>query len=139
MPKSFSAQVDDWAKQSEARMLAIAKTATQSVTEEIIKETPVDTGFLRASFTMTTGKALPIITDDRPPSGAATFAPQSYALTINGLKIGETITGAFVADYAPHVEFGANGRAAVRMVGRAVQKWDIFVKDATRRAKAITR
>ena len=137
MVKTFTAQVDVWAKQSTARMEARVKAAIQSTVEDVITNTPVDTGFLRASFTVTTGKSLPIVTDSRPPSdaGKESFAPQPYALTISGIKMGQTVTGAFVAAYAPAVEYGANGRAGVRMVGRAVQKWPAFVKDATRLAK----
>ena len=138
MAETFAAQVEKWARKSEARLLAIQKTAIQSVVEDIVTGTPVDTGFLRASFTVTKGAPIPIDQGAKPVSGQS-YQVQPYALTINGVRSGDVVYGVFSAAYAIHVEFGSNGRAGVRMVGMAVQKWDQHVNEAVRLAKGITR
>ena len=138
MTKTFEAQVTEWARKSEARLNAVAKTAIQSVVEDIVTGTPVDTGFLRASFTVTKGSPTPIGQGVKPVSGQS-YQIQPYALTINSVKSGDTVFGVFAANYATYVEFGANGRAGVRMVGLAVQKWPQYVNEAVRLAKGITR
>lgn len=132
--ESFTASVTDWVRKSESLMKAVAQTAIQTTVEDVIDGTPVATGFLRASFTVTRNKALPVRVGDKPVEGQ-TYQVQPYALTINGMKAGDTVYGNFVADYAIPVEFGARGREGVRMVGLAIQKWGQNVKDAVAEAK----
>lgn len=134
MAESLEATVSAWVRKSEARMKAVAQTAIQTTVEDVLDGTPVNTGFLRASFTVTKNKALPVRVGDKPVEGQ-TYQVQPYVLTINGMKAGDTVYGNFVADYAIPVEFGARGRAGVRMVGLAVQKWGQNVNDAVAEAK----
>ena len=134
MAESFEAQVDEGVKKSQARMEAVQKTAIQTTVEDVIDGTPVDTGFLRASFTVTKNKPLPVRVGAKPVEGQ-TYQVQPFALTIAKIKSGDTIFAQFVADYAIPVEFGARGREGVRMVGLAVQKWAQNVKDAVEEAK----
>lgn len=138
MAKTFEAQVTEWARKSGARLNAVAKTAIQSVVEDIVTGTPVNTGFLRASFTVTKGASIPIDQGVKPVSGQS-YQVQPYALTINSVKSGDTVFGVFAANYATYVEFGASGRAGVRMVGLAVQKWPQHVNEAVKLAKSRVR
>src|SRR5690606_24358320 len=110
--KSFSAAVDEWVMKSRARMLAVFKLSTEYVVEDVISRTPVDTGFLRASLTVSLDGPLPI----RPDAGPARewsggYQPQPYSLQIAGADLGDTIYASFIASYAAHVEYGAQGRA----------------------------
>lgn len=131
---NFAAQVDAWAKQTQQRMEAVFRTSAQKVIENVIELTPVDTGFLRASLTVTTG-AMPTINRSAQPAEGAKYEPQPYALAIAGAQLGQTISAGFVASYAAHVEYGANGRAGRGMVRLAAQNWPQHVAEATREVK----
>lgn len=136
MPQqSFSAAVDAWVLKSRARLLAVFRTAAQYVIEDVITRTPVDTGYLRASLTVTLDGPLPIRPDAKP-AGAGTYQPQPYALSIAGADLGDTVFASFVASYAQHVEYGARGRAGAGMVRLAAQAWPQHVTRAVAEAKA---
>jgi hypothetical protein len=132
MPQqSFSASVDAWVRETQQRMDAVVKTAAQAVVEDVIQRTPVDTGYLRASFTVTTNAPLPM----RGKQGDG-YTAQPYSLAISGMKPGQSIFGTFVANYAAHVEYGARGRPGRGMVRLAAQAWPAHVTRAVAAAKA---
>lgn len=133
MSKSFTAQIDEWTRKTEARMLAVFRTAAQYVIEDVRDRTPVDTGFLRSSWTVSLDGPLPMRSTN--PGGSA-FQPQSYSLQIAGADLGSTIYASFVANYAGHVEYGSQGRAGVGMVRLAAQAWPQHVAKAVAEAKA---
>jgi hypothetical protein len=132
MPQqSFSAAVDAWVLKSRQRLEAVLKTSAQFVIEDVVLRTPVDTGYLRASFTISFDGPLPM----RGSQGDGYTAPP-YSLAIAGAGLGDTIYASFVANYAAHVEYGARGRAGVGMVRLAAQSWDQHVARAVAAAKA---
>ena len=112
-------------------MTAVFKLSAQYVIEDVIYRTPVDTGYLRASLTVSLDGPLPL----RGKQGDG-YKAEPYALVIAKAKLGETITASFVANYAGHVEYGANGRAGVGMVRLAAQAWPAHVSRAVTGAKA---
>lgn len=128
---SFSAAIDEWVRKTEQRTEAVFKTAAQYVVEDVILRTPVDTGYLRASLTVTLDGPLPM----RGTQGDG-YQAQPYSLAIAGAELGDTIHASFVANYAGHVEYGARGRAPRRMVGLAAQGWQAHVDRAVAEAKA---
>ncbi|HEV7253876.1 MAG TPA: HK97 gp10 family phage protein [Mesorhizobium sp.] len=132
---NFAAQVDAWVRETEVRMLAVFRTAAQFVVEDVLDRTPVDTGYLRASLTVTTTGPLPIRENAQPAEGQ-TYTVQPYALSIAGAEIGDTVFASFVAGYAGHVEYGAKGRAGRAMVRLAAQNWPVHVDRAVAAAKA---
>lgn len=132
---SFAAQVDAWVRETEARMLAVFRTAAEYVVEDVLDRTPIDTGYLRASLTVTTTGPLPIRANARPVEGQ-TYNVQPYALSIAGAELGDTVYASFVASYAAHVEYGARGRAGRAMVRLAAQNWPVHVDRAVAAAKA---
>lgn len=133
--KSFSAAVDEWVMKSRARMLAVFRLSAEYVIEDVIVRTPVDTGFLRASLTVSLDGPLPIRPDAKP-TGTRTYQPQPYSLQIAGADLGDTIYASFVASYSAHVEYGARGRAGAGMVRLAAQAWPQHVARAVSEAKA---
>lgn len=134
MAQSFTATIDAWARKSEARLLAIFQTAAQFVVEDVIDRTPVDTGYLRASFTVSLDGPLPM----RGEQGDGYAAPP-IALSIAGAKLGDTLFASFVASYAVHVEYGARGYPGAAMTRLAVQNWQGHVDRAVSQAKARVR
>lgn len=120
----FTAQIGDWARQSQARALAVLKDATQTVANDIrIPKSrgghmPVDTGNLRRSLTISK------VEMPRPPTDKKReFADSSgnITLTIASLKIGETIYLGFQANYAS-IQENLNG-----FVRLTVQRWPEIV------------
>lgn len=134
MSKSFTAQVDEWVLATRQRMIAVFRTSAQYVIEDVRNRTPVDTGFLRASWTVSLDGPLPMRAAN-PGRGQVNQA-QSYSLQIAGADLGSTIYASFVANYAGHVEYGARGRAGVGMVRLAAQAWPQHVAKAVAEAKA---
>ena len=128
MVQTFSATVEAWAKESERRMLAVFQTALEMTIDEVIDRTPVDTGFLRASFKASESGFLPLA-NERGVAGGS-YQVQPYQLVIAGLDEGDTFYGNFTANYATYVENGARGRPGRHMVKLAAQNWQANVNRA---------
>ena len=131
---NFAAAVNEWVKETQDRMVRVFRTAADLMVEDVIRRTPVDTGYLRASLTVTLDAPLPI----RPEAKGGVPLPQAqpYSLTIAGAEIGDTIFGSFVASYAAYVEYGTSKMAPRRMVGLAAQSWQAHVDKAVSMARA---
>lgn len=129
--QSFAATVQGWADKSERRLMAIAKTATQNLIEEVLDRTPRDTGFLAASLTVSLGD-MPAIDPTSRGAKDGKYEVQPYTLLINSAKAGDVIRGGFVASYSAPVEFGARERPGVGMVRLAAQNWQQHVDAAVR-------
>ena len=125
MAKSFDAQVTSWARKSEARMLAVVRTATQ----DMIKDAqlprarggrmPVDTGFLRNSML---GDVNRIPSGESSPTNTMTVS-----LVINRVQVGDVLYIGWVANYAKYME------AKYAFMRGASQNWDKFVQAAAKR------
>lgn len=136
MASTFTAQIAAFVAKSEKRMEAVVKESAQRVAEEVKERTPVDTGFLRASF-MASTSAIPLIDRDaRPGAGPVNDRGGEIALVIAGASLGQPIYMGFVASYAAHVEYGAQGRAPVAMVRLTAQNWPQIVAGVVADAKA---
>jgi len=129
--RSFAAQVDEFVLKTQARYEAVMKTAVANVVEDISDRTPVDTGFLRASLTVTTEEPTPA--SRRKGDG---YVAPPYALVINELRAGQTIYAAFAANYAGFVEYGTRNMKGAGMVRLAAQAWPRHVANAIATAKA---
>lgn len=129
--RSFATQVDEWTLETQARFEAVLKTAVMNVVEDISDRTPVDTGFLRASLTVSLEE--PTAADRRQGDG---YVAPPYALVINQLRVGQTVYAAFAANYAGYVEYGTRNMKGAGMVRLAAQAWPRHVANAIRSAKA---
>lgn len=138
----FSAAVDAWAKQSVEVMTAVFRLSAQKVGEAVTDNTPIDTGFLVHSFQASASEMPPIRKGYAPATsagpGSYTFDNGPINLIIQGVPLGDPIYLGFTAEYAPYVEYGANGRAGRGMVRLAAQRWQAIVDQAVREAKAAT-
>jgi hypothetical protein len=138
----FKADIDDWVKETQARLDAVFKAASQSVIEEVVARTPVDTGFLRASLTASLDSMEPIRRGSRPAGDAApgSYPPPDVALVILSARVGQTIYASFTAEYSGVVEYGdGENRKPVGMVRLSAQNWPKHVRDAVRAARAAVR
>lgn len=132
--QSFTAAIDEWVLATQARILAVFRTAAQYVIEDVRDRTPVDTGYLKNSLTVSLDGPLPM----RGTQGDG-YAATPYALAIVGADLGDTIYASFVAEYAAAIEYGARGREGRGMVRLSVQNWQAHVDRATAEAKAAVR
>lgn len=133
---SFAAEVEEWVKQSQARLNAVYRGSVQDLVDEMQKvgpsvaatraairatkgmgpisapgaggHMPVDTGFLRASFRLTKGAPAPIDTSN-PSRPSVAYNPDGPSVVIAGLQIGETVYGSYTAAYARRLNYGFVG------------------------------
>ena len=124
------ANLDQWAKKSKARMLAIAQTATQSVIDDAQRPVGkggrmrVDTGFLRAS-----GQASLSGLPTGPSRKGEAFGEQDHAAIIGQLQLGNSLWFGWTAEYAKYRE-GYDAFLAL-----AVQNWQSYVNAAVAEGK----
>lgn len=122
--QTFSAQVDKWISDSEEKMEAVFKTAVQFTIDDALDRTPVDTGFLKSSMTVSLSGFTPL------REKGFSLNNSSYEMIIAGADLGDTIYANYVANYAQHVENGASGRAGRHMVKLAAQNWQTHINRA---------
>ena len=135
---SFTAQIENWTRKAERNAEKVIASAAQDVFADMserqpsISETgtfeigkvPVDTGFLINSlFASLNGF----------PAGQGQTA---YVAAVAGFELGDTITFAFTAEYAPAIEYGTvnmPGRFMVREALNGGGGWQARVNKAAAR------
>ncbi len=128
MAKSFTAQVEGFAKKTVKLQEAILKESTQRLMERMQTprgkggNLPVDTGFLRASFHASLNA--PVSDVKFKVGGAAFGGGDDYAFVIAGASIEDTIYGMYTANYAGFVHYGEGG---VQWVTLAAMQWNAIV------------
>lgn len=146
MSASFEAQVDDWVRETEARMTAVFRQSVQEVIEAAnlpVKQggrMRVDTGFLRSSGRASKSDMPSILPGANPPPGSPKnsfdFNGGEISLVIAGADLGETIYYGYTAAYAAAREYGARGQSPDMFVRGAAQRWPQIVAKVTQEAKA---
>jgi len=145
--KSFAASVGAWARQTEARTLAVHRHAVQTLAEEVRKvipeggHMPVDTGFLRASLMASTA-AMPRL---EAPGEAKTYSEASgqsdIVLVLAGATLYQKIYLGFTAVYARRLEYGFEGEDVLGrtyhqqgygFVRLTAQRWKKIVAESVR-------
>ena len=155
---SFSAQVDEWCRQTEARMLAVFRESAQRVISEMQKvgpsakspgggaggAMPVDTGFLRASLMTTLNQPTSQVKFKDDAIGAYVWEEGQVQLVILAAKIGDSIYAVYTAAYARRMEYGFSGTDSLGrtynqrgygFVRLAAQKWQSIVQAVVAEAK----
>jgi hypothetical protein len=122
---TFSAQVDQWILESKETLEAVKKFAIQETFEQILTPWPVDTGFSKSSFTASTTGFTPLTGNTGQLNTGG-----DYAFVIANSGFEDTIYANFVANYAIHIEYGANGRQGKGLVRMAAQNWQQNVNQA---------
>lgn len=130
---------DQWTQKTEKIMEAVFKGSFQRlIIEDAQKPVAkggnmrVKTGFLRNSGIAAIG-GLPSGPDVNPGDILPEWDNSAMVVTLNRLKLGQTIFFGWTANYAIHRE---NQDGFVR---RATQNWQQIVNEVTAEAKAITR
>lgn len=135
---SFSAQIDAWVRQTEARMKAVRDQSAEDVIELMRRYTPVQYGFLAGTIQATVNR--PSTLNRAAPEDGAAIAPNASAgevsLVIANARLSDTIYGCFTMNYAAFVEYGTSKMAPRAMVQRAAMQWPQIVNRNVSAAKA---
>lgn len=136
---SFSAQVDDWTRQTTQRMTAVFRGSTQEVVSKAQSRIPVDTGFARASVRASTESMPPIdpnFKGDRAQSYGPGQANGEVIATIASAELGEKIFIGWTASYVGMLEIGHSNQAPSGFVGVTAMEWPQIVAGEIQKAKA---
>lgn len=135
---NFARQVGVFHQDVMKLILAVFQTSVQFMAEDIVKTSPVDTGFLRNSFNITLN-ALPSI-------GDTGIVLEGISGAIAGIKHTDTVYLSFTASYAMRLEYGFEGMDSLGRLynqsGRfwvrgAAQNWNSYVEQAFRKSGAV--
>ena len=136
---NFAAQIDDWCRETTARMKAVRDTAAEDVIDKMREYTPVDYGFLAGTIQASVDAPTPIDpskTNEDNAHIAPTASAGQVSLVIANAPLESTIYGCFTMSYAPFVNYGTSKMQPRAMVQRAAAEWPQIVNSALTRAKA---
>jgi len=115
--REFNLQLSKWASKFQGDMNALARQTCQEIAVNVVKDTPVDTGFLRSSWQPSIGA---------PAASTGGNADTKVSIVAASVKAGDIFWMTNNAEYGPYVEFGTR-----RMRGR------FFVTRNVKRAKSV--
>jgi hypothetical protein len=130
----FAASVSDWVKESDERMNAVFREATQRVVSAAQSRIPVLTGFARASVRASLSSMPPTV---KAPTGGGTasYNPGDISAVLAGAKIGDTAFIGWTAEYAGALEFGHSQQAPSGFLRVSLEEWPRIVEQVTAQAK----
>ena len=125
---AYKHRLDAVVKQSAHDVAAIANRPGPSASERggappVPGRVPVDTGFLRNSFSSSLA------------GSTSLTGPDSYVMIAGAMKAGDVAHFGWTAEYAPHVNYGARGRSGAHFVEGAVDQWQSIVRKNVARAR----
>jgi len=121
--------IDQWVAKSQARLKAVWKTAARDIAKEMQTprakngKLPLDTGFLRNSFSADVNKI---------PSGngSSAYAAGPISIVINRAKIGDQVVFGWAANYAIYME------VRYSFLRSAAQNWQQIVDKSAQKVRA---
>lgn len=143
MPNDFSTDISRWTKKVENNLDKFMLEFTQDLAEEVITNTPVDTGFLRASWTANIGS--PDISTTGEFSGpkgggedvnggpATSEASTRIAYNLIGVKGGDTVYYTNNAKYGAYVEYGTKFQTGQNFVQEVVSRAESIAQKSARK------
>lgn len=145
MPKEqeFSIQVNEWVTKTKGNFDKFMLEFTQDIAEEVIKLSPVDTGFFRSSWTANIGRADIAFNAGGRPEGferiseqqAATESLSRITLNLAGIKGGNTVYITNNVEYGPKLEAGFSKKAPSGMIGPTVNRANTIANKVISRLK----
>lgn len=148
-PQDFKINLGKWKKKVGARLQAVARQTVQEMAKQVVLATPVDLGFLRASWQPSVGDDAESIivgkfgTPQSPdPSGA--MALTKIAAIVPQIKTGDVFHMRNGAVYAMRIEYGFVGEDSLGRyynqqgqfyVTGTVKKWPKIVEQVIKDLK----
>ena len=125
--------VNEWVKKNNLRLRAVAQTAVQDMAKDVQTprakggRLPVDTGFLRNSFSSALNSIPRGQSQQSPGFRATDFDMAPIAATLLRLRVGDRVTLGWTANYAPYME------SRYGFLRLTVQNWQQYVNRAARK------
>lgn len=130
--QQFKATITKWAEKNSQQFVALARQSALQISENVVKATPVDTGFLRGSWQPSIGepKSNPGTLD---PSGGKAIT--DVVMIVNGMNLGDSFFMLNNAAYARRLEYGFVGKDSL---GRAYnQPGRFYVTDNVKKWQTV--
>ncbi len=129
---SFSLDLSKFAGLTEKKMEVVVKKSAIGLFSDIIKDTPVLQGRLRANWQLGINKLINTSLIAKDKSGRKTIA--NIKSDINVFELGDTITLSNNLPYAQRIEFeGWSKKSPSGMVGINVIRWQTHLNEQARR------
>lgn len=128
-------EMDAWVRQTEQRMLAVAKESTQRTISKAQSRAPIDTGFLRASVRIST-ESMPQIIGRGAAGQTYNYNSGEVTAVLAGAQLGQTLFVGWSAAYAIYIEHGHSKQAPTGFVGISVLEWPATVAQVTQELKS---
>lgn len=137
--QNFAAAIGDFANETEDKILAVFRDASDEVIDRMRGYTPVVTGFLAGTIQGSLNEPVPI--NPNAKGGKASMSPDASAgqvsLVVADAQLGDTIYGCFTMAYAEFVEYGTTRMAPRGMVRRAASQWQVIVNQSIAKVRAV--
>lgn len=132
--QDFSLQVDKFIEKAKGRTQAFVSEFLQDLNEEVVRATPVVTGFLRGSWWASIGAPAtgPGLAD---PSGGTAVARMN--LVASQVIVGQVYYAMNGAAYAGYVEYGTSRMTPRAFVRRTLARAEAIAEDAAKRVAAL--
>lgn len=138
--QNFAAAIGKFAQETEDKITAVFRDASEEVIELMRSYTPVDFGFLAGTIQASLSAPVPI--NPSATGGNMSISPDAsvgqVSLVVNDAKLGDTIYGSFTMAYAGYVEYGTSKMAPRGMVRRAAAQWQTIVNQSIGKARSAT-
>lgn len=131
--KEFKAQLGTWATRAGDKLDALLRQSAYEVAERVVRDTPVDTGFLRGNWQPSIGIEPTVQEKAADPSGAATMA--DIGLTFEGVQAGDRVWLINNTAYGPFVESGTSKTPGRFFVADNVKAWPAVVEKIAQELK----
>lgn len=130
--RTFRIDLQKWANATQEKLDALVRQTCQEVAYNVVRDTPVDTGFLRGSWQPSIGKPEGAV-GKTDPSGA--IAAAEVSLVAAQMKAGERFFMINNAKYARFVEYGTSKMAPRYFVTDNVKRFSAIVRKYARQLK----
>lgn len=131
---SFSLDLSKFAGLTEKKLETVVKKTFIGLSADIIRDTPVDKGRLRANWQPAVNKFDTSTTEDSDKNGNETISKVTNES--NQYKLGDTLTLANNLPYAKRIEFeGWSKKAPAGMVRKNIIRWQTHLDEQARKLK----
>ena len=131
----FAADISKWVKKAKDRNDAFVAEFTQDVAEEVVRLSPVDTGFFRNAWVGEIGTPNLDYLPDASQVSPSGVNPD-IAIILSNARAGDVVYINNNAPYANRLEYGYSDQAPNGMVRITVAKADSIARNALRKVKA---
>lgn len=128
---SFAGSIAGWVVETKTDLDRLLRATAYEAAYRIVQNTPVDTGFLRGSWTAVLGRNASPRAGKVDPGGGRTLGDMS--VTLQGAKWGDVITLVNGANYAMFIEYGTARMRARPMVRPIIAQIEQIVAEQAAR------